>query len=66
MTESFFKIKTLKSLMEVVELFLNVKNFESRKQVMESFVGITNFKTLMTFLSGLKALRFVRQWWSFL
>ena len=52
--------------MEVVELFLNVKNFESRKQVMESFVGITNFKTLMTFFSGLKALRFVRQWWSFL
>ena len=52
--------------MEVVELFLNVKNFKSRKQVMESFVGITNFKTLMTFLSGLKALRFVRQWWSFL
>ena len=32
--ESFFKIKTFKSLKEVMELFVNVKNL-SPKQVME-------------------------------
>ena len=40
MTESFFKIKTFKSLKEVMELFLNVKIFKSPKQVMKSFFGI--------------------------
>ena len=44
MTESFFKIKSLK---EVMEPFLNVRNFKSPKKVMESFFGIKNFKTLM-------------------
>ena len=32
--ESFFKIKTFKSLKEVMELFVNVKNLNP-KQVME-------------------------------
>ena len=45
MTASFFKIKTFKSLKEVMEPFLNVKNFKSPKQVMDSFFGIKNFKT---------------------
>ena len=47
LTESFFNIKTFKSLKEVMELFLNVKNFKSPKQVMKSFFGIKNFKTVM-------------------
>ena len=37
MTESFFKIKTFKSLKEVMEPILNVRNFKSPKKVMESF-----------------------------
>ena len=37
MTESFFKIKTFKSLKEVIEPILNVRNFKSPKKVMESF-----------------------------
>ena len=44
MTESFFKIKSLK---EVMEPFLNVRNFKSPKKVMESSFGIKNFETVM-------------------
>ena len=43
MTESFFKIKTLKSLQEVIDHFLNVKNIKSPKKVMQ----FKNFKTMM-------------------
>ena len=50
--ESFFKIKTFKSLKEVTESFFNGKNFKSRKKVMESFFLV------------LKTVRVVRQWWS--
>ena len=64
MTESFFKIKTFKSLKEVMELFVNVKNFKSPKQVMESFFGIKNFETMMCLFSGLKTLGVTKQWWS--
>ena len=64
MTESFFKIKTFKSLKEVMEPFLNVKNFTSLKKVIESFFGIKNFNTVMVSFSGLKTLRAARQWWS--
>ena len=58
MTESFFKIKSLK---EVMEPFLNVRNFKSPKKVMESFFGIKNFKTKMVSFLGLKTLRVVRK-----
>ena len=37
MTESFFKIKTFKSLKEVIEPILNIRNFKSPKKVVESF-----------------------------
>ena len=40
----FSKIKTFKSLKEVMEPFLNVRNFKSPKKVMESFFGIKNLK----------------------
>ena len=63
MTESFFKIKTFKSLKEVMEPFLNVKNF---KKVMESFFGI-KLKTLRQWwclFPRLKTLRVVRKQWS--
>ena len=43
--ESFFKIKTFKSLMEVMESFFNVENFKSPRK--ESFFGIKNFETVM-------------------
>ena len=33
----FFKIKTFKSLKEVMESFFNIKNFKSPKKVTESF-----------------------------
>ena len=39
--ESFFKIKTFKSLKEVVESFLNIKIF-SRKKFMRPFFSIKN------------------------
>ena len=64
MTKSLFKIKTFKSLKEVIELFLNVKNFMSPKQMMKSFFGIKYFKTVMAPFSELKTLGVVRQWWS--
>ena len=64
MTKSLFKIKTFKSLKEVMELFLNVKNFKSPKQVMKSFFGIKNFNTVMVSFSELKTLKVLRQWWS--
>ena len=62
MTESLFKIKTFKSLKEVMKLFHDVKNFKSPKEVMKSFFGIKNFKTVMAIFSELKTLRVVRQW----
>ena len=43
--ESFFKIKTFKSLKEVMESFFNVENFKSPRK--ESFFGIKNFETAM-------------------
>ena len=49
MAESFFKIKTFKSLKEVMDTFLNVRNFKSPKKVMEPSFGIKNFKTVMLF-----------------
>ena len=36
--ESFFKIKTFKSLKEKMESFFNGKNFKSPKKVMVSFL----------------------------
>ena len=54
MTKPLFKIKTFKSLKEVMELFLNVKNFKNPKQVMESFFDIKNFNTVMASFSELK------------
>ena len=38
--ESFFRIKTFKSLKEVMESFFNIKNFKSRKQVMHPYFSI--------------------------
>ena len=64
MMESIFKIKTFKSLKEVMESFFNIKNFKSHKKVMESFFGIKNFKTVMVSFSSIKTLRVVKQWWS--
>ena len=64
LTESLFKIKTFKSLKEVMKLFLKVKSFKSPKQGMKSFFGIKNFKTVMAFFSELKTLRVATQWWS--
>ena len=43
--ESFFKIKTFKSLKEVMESFFNVENFKSPRK--ESFFSIKNFETVM-------------------
>ena len=40
------KIKTFKSLKEVMESFLNAKNFKSPKKMIESFFSIKNFKTV--------------------
>ena len=48
MKESFFKIKTFKSL----------------KEVMEPFFGIKNFKTVIVSFSVLKTVRVVRKQWS--
>ena len=53
-TESFFKIKTFKTLKEVMKPFLNVKNFKSPKKVMESFFVIKNFKAVMVSLFSIK------------
>ena len=53
-TESFFKIKTFKTLKEVMESFLNVKNSKSTKKVMESFFGIKNFKIVIVSFFGIK------------
>ena len=60
-TKSFFKMKTFKSLTDVMEPFLNVKNFKSPKKVMESFFGIKNFTTVMVSFFRLKTLRVVRK-----
>ena len=54
------KIKTFKSLKEVMEVFLNVKNFKSPEQVMKSFFGVKNFNTVMASFLELKTLRVVR------
>ena len=49
MTASFFKIKTFKSLKEVMEPFLNVKNFKCPKKAMESLFGIKNLESNVVF-----------------
>ena len=49
MAESFFKIKTFKSLKEVMEPFLNVKNFKCPKKAMESLFGIKNLESNVVF-----------------
>ena len=52
MMESFFKIKTFKSLKKVTESFSNGKNFKGPKKVMEFFFGIKNVKaTMLPFFS---------------
>ena len=43
--ESFFNVKTFKSLKEVMESFFNVKNFKIPKKVMESFFNVKNFES---------------------
>ena len=53
-TESFFKMKTFKSLTDVMEPFLNVKNFKSPKKMMESFFGIKSFETVMVSFYSIK------------
>ena len=45
MIKSLFKIKTLKSLKDVVMSFFNIKNFKSRKKMMEFFFSIKIFKS---------------------
>ena len=56
MTEPFFKIKTFKTLKEVMKPFLNVKKtFKSPKKVMESFFIIKNFKAVMVSLFKIRS-----------
>ena len=43
--ESFFRIKTSKSLKEVMESFFNGKNFKGPKKVTGSFFTIKNLKS---------------------
>ena len=43
--ESFFRIKTFKSLKEVMESFFNGKNFKGPKKVTGSFSTIKNLKS---------------------
>ena len=52
MMEIFFKIKTFKSLKEVMKCFFNGKNFN--KKVLESFFCIKNFKTAKVSFFGIK------------
>ena len=59
--ESFFKIKTFKSLKEVMDAFFGIENFKSCKKVVESFFSIYNFKrekVMETFFSGHALLSF--------
>ena len=46
MTESFDKIKTFKSLKEVIESFFNTKNFKSRKKVTQTFSVLTTLRVI--------------------
>ena len=43
--ESFFNIKTFKSLKDVMVSFFSIGNLKNHKKVMGSFFGIKNFKS---------------------
>ena len=61
--ESFFKIKTFKSLKKVLEFFSNIKNFKSRRKVMQHCFSIKIFKAVTVSFFSIKNCK-SRKWWS--